>query len=334
MFVGGFVIVGFLGGNSQIPKDLGSELMPKTSSEQILIDKVYTFLAPFDSLTCDGNFLEAQYNYWILVEIVTPHDCQINVTIIDPEQEVYDAFGTAFNASQGDGWFKFPFGTAIAGNYTFIFSVEAELNLNLLLKVSYDPEHDKCLYDILTPQDIAHLNMYNVTKFHDQEVIEHRVYLRTDYCHKFVIGRVTSIAGNLPSKWGFYADYDIEDPVGIPFKIYDNKSLPGVGSVAFFSFGTAVEGMYTVKIIIHCKVDIVNIAYAIVEDHKISTEDPCNCTLPDPVEPPPDNNETTNGTTPQNYYYIPIQWTLGFAVTTGIAVGALFVMVSARKKRE
>lgn len=335
--VGGLVF-GLLGDNSRIPNGLGSEGTLKTSSGVILIDKVYTFLAPFDSITCDGQFLEAQYNYWVLMEIVTPHNCLINVTIIDPEQEVYDVFGTFFNVTQGDGWFSFPFGTSIAGNYTFIFSVKAELNLNILLKVSYDnSENGKCLYDVLTPPDRANLNLYNVTKFHDQEAIEHRVFLRTDYCHKFYIGRVTTIAENLPHMWGFYTDYDIDDPGSIPFKIYDNKSLPGIGSVEIFRFGTAVEGIYTVKIVIHCKVDVVNIAYAIVEDHRISTENPCNCTLPDPVDPDPNNetnNENNNGTTPQNYYYVPIEWTLGFAVTTGLAVGALIVVGVSRRKRK
>lgn len=335
--VGGLVIVGLLGDNSRIPNGLGSEETPKTSSDVILIDKVYTFLEPYDSITCDGQFLKAQYNYWVLMEIVTPHNCKINVTIIDPEQDVYDVFGTVYNVSQGDGWFTFPFGTEIAGNYTFIFSVEAELNLNILLKVSYDNSEDgKCLYDVLTPQDRAKLNLYNVTKFRDQKIIEHRVFLRTDYCHKFYIGRVSTIAENLPSTWGVDSDYDIDDPGGIPFKIYANKSLPGVGSVAIFRFGTAVEGFYIVKIVIYCEVEVVNVAYAIVEDHKISTENPCNCTIPDIVVPEPNNEtdtRTNNETAPQNYYYVPIQWTLGFAVTTGLAVGALIVVGFARKKR-
>jgi len=336
--VGGLAIVGLLGENSRIPNGLGSEETPKTSSDAILMDKVYTFLAPYDSITCDGQSLKAQYNYEILMEIVTPHNCKINVTIIDPEQEVYDAFGTVYNASQGDGWFNFPFGTAIAGNYTFIFTVEAELNLNILLQVSYDNSEDgKCLYDVLDPQDKANLNLYNVTKFRDQEKIEHRVYLRTDYCHKFYIGRVSTIAENLPSIWGVDSDYDIDDPGGIPFIIYDNRSLPDVSSVAIFKFGTAVEGFYTVKIVIYCKVEVVNLAYAIVEDHKISTENPCNCTISEIVVPEPNNETdtgTNNGTTPQNYYYVPIEWTVGVAIVAGGAVGALIVVGFARKKRE
>ena len=330
------LIGGFFGDNSRILIGLGSGQTPKTSSEKILIDKVYTFLAPYDSLICD-EVLEAQYNYWVLMEIVTPHNCQINVTIIDPEQEVYDVFGTLFNVSQDNKWLTFPFGTAIAGNYTFIFSVKAELNLNILLKVSYDDSEDgKCLYDVLTPHDKANLNYYNVTKFHDQQEEEYKVILRTDYCHKFYIGRVTTVAENLPPyMWGFEADYDIDDPWGIPFIIYENKSLPGVGTVAIFCFGTAVEGVYTVNITIHSKVEVVNIAYAVVEDHKISTENPCNCTNPNPIDPDPDPDpEPKNGTTPQNYYYVPIEITLAFVATAGLVVGALIVIGISRRKRK
>ncbi len=105
-------------------------------------------------------------------------------------------------------------------------------------------------------------------------------------------------------------------------------------SVAIFRFGTAVEGIYTIKIVIHCEVDLVNIAYAIVEDHKISTEDECNCTLPDPVDPDPGDPGPKNGTNPQNYYYVPVEWTLGFAATVGLVVGALIVIGISHRKRK
>jgi hypothetical protein len=309
--------------------------MPKTSSEEVLVDKIYTFLAPSDSWQCDNQILQANYNYMLLVEIVTPHDCQINVTIIDPVLDVYKVFRTDVNISQDDGWFNFPFGTAIGGNYTFIFSVIAELNLNLLIKISFDPEHDKCLYDIMSSHDIANLNLYRVTKFHDQEAIEHQIFLRTDYCHKFYIGRVSSIGGDLPSVREVGADYDINDPEGIQFKIYDNKTLENVGAVVHFNFATAIEGIYTIKIVIHCNVEVVNIAYAVVEDYKKSTENECNSTGPDPVDPVPGpNNGTNNGTTPLNYYYVPIEWTFGFVVSAGLVVGALIVIGSARRKRK
>ena len=129
---------------------------PNASSEELLVDKVFTFLAPNDIQQFDDLCLYEELNYYVLVEIVTPHNCEINVTVVDPDSDIYQIFKTEVNVSQGDQWFEIPFGTAVSGNYTFIFSVIAELNLNLYVKISYDRE-DKCLYDIMYPEYIANL---------------------------------------------------------------------------------------------------------------------------------------------------------------------------------
>ena len=325
----GGLIAGLLGDNSPVPNGLGSEEMPKTSKEEVLVDKVFTFLAPNDSKRFDNQILQASYNYIVLVEIVTPHNCKINVTIIDPDLDVYKVFRTDINISQDDEWFDFPFGTAIGGNYTFIFSVVAERNLNVLIKISYDPEDDKCLYNMMSSHDIANLKLYRVTKFYHQTAIEHQVSLRSDYYHKFYVGRVSSIGGDSPPEDEVSADYDIDDPEGIPFIIYVNKTLENVGCVIHFNFATAVEGVYTIKIVIYCKVEVVNIAYTIVEDYKKSTENEGNSTVPDPGDPDPNN-----GTIPLNFYYVPIEWTIGFVVFAGVIVGFLIVIGSVHKKRK
>ena len=116
--------------------------------------------------------------------------------------------------------------------------------------------------------------------------------------------------------------YYLTDPDDIEFTIYANQTMKSVGEVLHFNFGTAIGGVYTVKIKIYCKVDVVNVAYAIAEDYSISTG--INGTEPDP--------EPTNGTI-QGYFYIPIEWTLGFVLSAGLVVGALVVMGSVRKKK-
>ena len=82
---------------------------------------MFTFLAPSDVQQFDDLYLYAGINYYVLVEIVTPHNCEINVTVIDPDSDIYQIFKTEVNVSQGDQWFEIPFGTALSGNYTFIF---------------------------------------------------------------------------------------------------------------------------------------------------------------------------------------------------------------------
>jgi len=256
----------------------------------------------------------------VLAEIVTPHNCEINVTVVDPDSDVYQIFKTEVNVSQGDQWFEIPFGTALSGNYTFIFSVIAALNLNLYVKISFDME-DKCLYDVMSPKFVANLNLYQINKFYDGTEVEHNILLKTDVSYKFFVGRVSAIGGE-PISREVGAYYDLTDPDSVEFTIYANKTLESVGEVLHFNFGTAVGGVYAVKIKICCKVDVVNVAYAIAEDYPISSV--INGTEPGP--------EPTNGTV-QGYFYVPTEWTLGFAVSAGLVVGALIVIGSVKRKR-
>ena len=119
-------------------------------------------------------------------------------------------------------------------------------------------------------------------------------------------------------------DYDVTDPDGITFTIYQNETVKNVGEVIRFDFGTAMEGLYMVKIRIYCQVDVVNIAYAIAEDYQISTVN--NGTIPDP-EPP--TNETKSG-----YFYMPMEWTLGFGIFAGALVGILTVLGLLRRRKD
>ena len=307
-----------INGNENI--ELALTYKPNASSEELLVDKVFTFLAPSDIQQFDDLYLYEELNYYVLVEIVTPHNCEINVTVVDPDSDIYQIFKTEVNVSQGDQWFEIPFGTAIDGNYTFIFSVIAELNLNLYVKIFFDRE-DKCLYDIMSPEYIANLELYQVNKFLSGSIVEHNIMLKTDVSYRFYVGRVSAIGGEpINREVGVY--YNLTDPDGIKFTIYANQTMKNVGEVLHFNFGTAVGGVYTVKIKIYCKVDVVNIAYAIAEDYSISSI--INGTEPDP--------DPTNGTI-RGYFYVPIEWTLGFVVTAGLIVGTLIVTGSVRKKK-
>ena len=296
----------------------------RTSSEENLVDKVFTFLAPNDSLRFDDFYLLKSINYYILLEIVTPHDCEINVTTIDPVLDVYDVFQTEVNISQDDDWFEIPFGTAIEGNYSFIISVACELNLNLHVKISFDSA-DKCLYDMIAPQFLETMRLYQVNKFTDEMVVEHNTFFKTDRSYKFYIGRVSAIGG-LTVENEVRVDYDVTDPEGIKFTIYQNETIGSVGTIKHFDFGTSLEGIYTVKIQVRCKVEVVNIAYVIAEDYQISTVN--NGTEPEP-DPEPPTNETAEA-----YFYVPMEWTIGFGVSAGALLGILTIFGVVRRKKD
>ena len=296
----------------------------KTSSEQNLVDKVFTFLAPNDTLRFEEFYLLEKINYYILLEIVTPHDCEINVTIVDPVLDVYEVFKTEVNISQDDDWFEIPFGTAIEGNYSFIISIECELNLNLHVKISFDLQ-DKCLYDVIAPDFLERMKLYQVNKFVDGMVVEHNTAFKTDVSYKFYLGRVSAIGGLSVSE-EVTVDYDVTDSNGIKFTIYQNETLKSVGEVIHFDFGTAMEGTYTVEIRIRCQVDVVNVAYAIAEDYQISTVD--NGTDPDP-DPEPLTNETAEG-----YFSVPIEWTLTFGISAGALLSILVVFGALKRRKD
>jgi hypothetical protein len=318
--------IGVLSLNSRFTSENESNLdlnllsAPRASSEEMLIDKVFTFLAPEDTKQFNDLYLLEGLNYYVLLEVVTPHNCEINISIIDPDLDTFDIFRTEVNISQGDQWFEVPFGTAISGNYTFIFSVITALNVNVYIKIHFDRE-DKCLYDIMAPGELSNMELYRVNKFSDGTLMEHNVMLKTDVSYKFYIGRVSAIGGS-PIDGEVTVDYELTDPEDIKFIIYQNKTAEAVGSVIHFNFGTAIGGIYTVKIKIYCRVDVVNMAYAISEDHSISTIN--NGTTPDPTP----NNGTIRGV-----FYMPMEWTIGFGVCAGGILGILVVIGSVRRKR-
>jgi len=292
------------------------EEIPQTSSPP-LIDKVYTFLAPDDFLSFSDLYFEKNYNYYILVEMVTPHNCTLNVSLWDSDNFRYDLFSNSMTY-EPQAWqsFEFPFGTVKAGNYSLLLSTESTLNFNLHIKIK---QHVKCLYDIMSTQDINNLVHYRVTRFTDGMQIEHSLTLKTDMSYKLFIGRVSSIS--MLNSNEVQLDYEISDPFDISFQIYVNETMLAIGEVNKFDFGTSTEGIYTINITIYCAVEYVNIAYSIVEDYQIS----------DVI----DGNETdpANQTTPSGFFSLPLGWTTGLIVFGGIMIGTLIVLVNGRHKK-
>ena len=173
----------------------------------------------------------------------------------------------------------------------------------------------------MAPDSINNMELYRVNKFSDGTMIEHNVMLKTDVSYKFYLGRVSAIGGS-PIDGEVRVNYELTDPQDIEFIIYQNKTVESVGAALHFNFGTAIGGVYTVKIKIYCRVDVVNVAYAIAEDHSISTVN--NGTTPDPGS----SNSTTRG-----FFYMPMEWTIGFGICAGGILGLLVVIGSVRRKR-
>jgi hypothetical protein len=238
---------------------------PKTSAITT-VDKVYTFLAPEDVLFFEDMALKEDFMYYIYVEVVTPHNCELNITLWDPQGRRYDLFSSnLLYAIQGSESADIPFGTAVEGNYTFSFSMELDFNLNLYIRIE---EGDVCLRDKIPTGDWSKLMFYRVTKFDDGAYIEHNIQLKTDTSYRFYFGRVSPIAAFENSI--VHICNNITDPYDGEFNIYTNHTLAPIEEIQDYRFGTSIEGVYVIELQVWSEVEYVNLAYAIIEDYVIS----------------------------------------------------------------
>jgi len=293
-------------GSLVIPSQPSGNLTPNRihTSSQEYICKVFTFTQTQDTYILGFDLLRT-YMHTLIVSVVTPHSCYMNITLWDSSNRQFQIFYAYI--SQADGEFSIPFGTAVSENHTFIFRAKIEENLNIEIKILR--EDVKCLYDKIPQQEYGNIVFYEVTCFSDGFFISHQLFLRTDRSYKFYIGRVSSISMNLSSKGSVI--FNIIDPNAIAFAIYENDTLASVASINIFSFGTAIEGSYTIAIKIYCEVDWMNVAYAIVDNGPI-----CN-------PPPTDDNQTSI----LDNFSIPFDLGLYTVLGAGAITGALVLTV-------
>ncbi|MFX0077321.1 MAG: hypothetical protein ACFE96_17910 [Candidatus Hermodarchaeota archaeon] len=275
------------------------------SIDPIVIDKVYNFTVATPTLEFNENlFFQQHYYYYIKVTVVSPHMCNISISIWDPKGDQFDITYET-NMTQDDDR-EIPFGTVLEGNYSILFSADLTFNLNIHITIE---RGDKCLYekiDLSEREDIIH---YNISKFHNGKTIEFTYDFKTDRYYEFFFERVSTISVQLSNYVGM--DHDVLDPQGIVFIIYRNESL---GYINYF-FGTAVEGLCTMNITIYCNVEWVNIAYVVVYKERISDIINPNDPAP-PLPDDPSDNNTVGGIEA----FIPFEGSVTVIILAGIAV--------------
>ena len=297
----------------------------KTSGSE-LPDKVYTFLVPETDLIFDDLFLEKHYKYYIYVELVTPHNCTLTITLWDPDNKQYDIFENNLFIDPEDldkaRYFETPFGTAIEGDYTIKFSVSTLENLNLYIRIEKGP---KSLYDKIPMEEQESIVLYHVTRFYSGMNTAHNITLKTDYMYKFYFGRVSPISMVENSQVDI--NFSITDSKAVVFTIYSNKTLTIINDVDTFKFGTAIDGIHQVNISARSEVQYTNIGYAVIEFSRISElVDPNETVIPDPD---PVNNTIFQ----KNIFSMPQEWSTGILVFFGsILLIVLVVVVKNRKK--
>lgn len=292
-----------------------------SAAPSVLVDKVYNFTLDKPYLYFKKNiYFEHFYNYFITVCIVTPHTCNLNITLWDPEGDEYQISYEELMVQ--DDYREVPFGVAISGNYSMLFSSELTQNLNIHINIE---RGGLCLYDKILTEELSYIIYYNVLKFYNESHISHPITLQTDMNYRFYFGRVSAISKNLSGRTELVHTI-IDDTQGIPFIIYTNDSVASPKEVTSYHFGTAGAGQYTVNLTIYCDVPAVNIAYAIIEKQRIA-----DGTDPNDDNPPAPPDDPINGTGIEAF--IPREWTIGMITFVGSAVAIPIIIVVYRKKK-
>ncbi|MFX1314416.1 MAG: hypothetical protein ACFE9T_01000 [Promethearchaeota archaeon] len=336
--------------NERITNESGLKL-----SRQELIDKVYNF-TPNEENYDDIAFIisfEAEYFYYISFGIVTPHSCDVNISLKDPDGDPYYLFDSRDSdypnlKMQQYYYLNIPFGVAISGDYQLDFIVYLNCSLNIHINVRR--AYFKCLEDILPSCEWDHRILYYVDKCEDKTFKVHYRELKTDTYYRFYFARVSPIenASNYVS-----IDYKLTSSNNINYTIYKGENLPTMSisqdylypdcltdefelsegipnlyDVIKFDFGITVEGVYKFDMTIHCEVETVNIAFAIVELNDIS----------DIIDPITGENKTEPENTPETnstgaIFSVPPEYTVGFLAFMGTFAGILVGIVLYHRKR-
>ncbi|MBN1801096.1 MAG: hypothetical protein JW891_06275 [Candidatus Lokiarchaeota archaeon] len=239
------------------------------TSEEILIDKVYEFTTDNPVKKFEDLEMIAEYRYFLYFKMVTPHQCNLIISIIDPNGTTYDAFNDS-NFNQEEGLRSVPFGVAITGGHDLYFEVNASYNVNVYIRIEREI---KCLYDVFSSQASGNVILYGVHKFENALIDTQNVTLQSDTEYAIYLARVSPISTAIVEnqvKFN-YSLTDIERQTVFELN-WKNLALAPIGEVTKYSFGTANGGQYKCNLNVKCEYNPVNIAFAIVYDHEISNE--------------------------------------------------------------
>ncbi|MFX0069751.1 MAG: hypothetical protein ACFFAO_01545 [Candidatus Hermodarchaeota archaeon] len=294
------------------------------SEELDLPDKVYTFLAPAYTITFE-LYLEGEYMYYIYFELVTPHNVSsMKVTLWDNEGRKFELFERAmYYDPESSRWDELPFGTAESGEYNISFSMQADDNFNLYIRMT---QVEKCLFDDI---DIKSPVLFKVSPFPPGGFYEDSVYLKTDYMYKFYIKRVSPISDQISEE--VRINFILTDPDDNNFTIYDYNDdiLADINGYNSFEFGTAIGGFYEFEMQIYLQnVDYVNIAFAVDEEYQISQIQDVNET----DSSSSGDSKSSKLKLDDDNISIPQEWLLGSVLFVGGVIGSAFVVLKRYRK--
>ncbi|MFX1275897.1 MAG: hypothetical protein ACFFBP_06770 [Promethearchaeota archaeon] len=239
------------------------------NSNELLINKVYNFTIGNSLKRFENIPFKEEFNYTIQFKILTPHSCNITITIIDPENSIYDVFYKVnFNHENGSSFLHY--GAAATGPHTIIFDLDIDYNLNMYIKIE---ETVKCFYNVFLSQEIDNIKQYGIAKFEDSTSLIKNLVLETDISYKLYFALVSPISNKLINQEIDYDFYLTDLAQDILYDInWKHLLLTNIGEVSNFSFGVANGGVYMTNLTLQYDLNPVNIAFAIIYDFNIIEE--------------------------------------------------------------
>ncbi|MBD3343023.1 MAG: hypothetical protein GF353_28255 [Candidatus Lokiarchaeota archaeon] len=121
-------------------------------------------------------------------------------------------------------------------------------------------------------------------------------------------------------------DCSVDDPNELEFSIYKKEEMMGINEITKFRFGTAVGGLYRLRLTIYCEVSRVNIAYLVKEIHEEK--------IPEDEEEPEDTDDYIKEKTEDakdnmvnEYKEIKASIPIEFTILSLVSMGSLFTIV-------
>jgi len=259
-----------------------------------------------------------------------------SVKVIDPEGDQFNIFDSRmyYDPEYGRS-FEIPFGASIEADHIITFTSSSSYTYNMLIRITQGP---KCLHDKMEQEDIDTIVFYEVKKFDNGmtgETVEKTVNLDTDITYNCYIARVSAISVLLSSD--VRVDYDIEDPDGNIFEIYSYELIATIDGINKFSFGTAMEGDYKIRITVYSVVPNVNVGYAISDVNQLTDIEDVNNTDGDTDSDRfflfDFGDDDGDGSFLDNPSELPFIWVIGTIIVIGGVVSATVITISKQQKK-
>ena len=242
-----------------------------TSSEEVIWDSTHMVFSPNDQVFLQDLFCEEDWMYVFYLEVVTPHQCEVNMTVTDPEGYQYIIFQGTIDQQQKE----IQFGIVIEGAYNITLDVSTEFTLNLHLRI----ERTVSFMDLFDQDnDILAFNSFRFSE--NEPLREVTILLEPNSSYAFTIALVSPLINILPVLNTF-----IDDPAENHFIIYQDQALNEF--YLTFQFQTINYGNHKLQVLIDIVEICLNLIVIVMLDNSdlpINNDPPPRSTLYMPLE--------------------------------------------------